>query len=94
MEFKKPQVNGDWTAQGSLMNLAKQQGCTKVKVANRGKGDFYLLIKDNGEYATGPVGKKSQGLTPEQLNVSTNKDGLFVAHREGNGTDERTALVK
>lgn len=51
LQFKSLE-GGAWKNLGTLPAIKKQMGLEKIEKANRGKGEFVLFVKKDGDYAT------------------------------------------
>ena len=59
-----------------LSTVAKALGCVEAKLANRGNGNFLLLIKADGTYTTMPASKemKPEHLADARIGMLKDKD--------------------
>lgn len=59
-----------------LSTVAKALGCVEAKLANRGNGNFLLLVKADGTYTTMPASKemKAEHLADARIGMLKDKD--------------------
>lgn len=83
-----------------LSTVAKALGCVEAKLANRGNGNFLLLVKADGTYTTMPASKemKAEHLADARIGMLKDKDAngksQYIAIRPDGVSSVVTATVR